>query len=286
MSFATFLFRAMCARSDRKRDKGLTTPPDIERYDDISYGPHGRWNRLDVYRPKGIGGRLPVIVSFHGGGWIYGTKEVYQYYCMSLAQRGFAVINYNYRLAPRCKFPDPLEDTNNVFAWMMRSADKYGFDTGNIFAVGDSAGAMGIALYACAVTDPAYAARYAFTVPEGLGIKGLGLNCGVYTSSGFDGRSVFIAPERFDETVGLMDVVSNVTGSFPPSFVLTATGDFLLDQPEALTAAFDRLGVKYESRVYGDEENKPKHVFHCDVRSDTGRLANDEQCAFFRSLTG
>ena len=48
----------------------------------------------------------PVIVSFHGGGWVYGDKNVYQFYCMELAKRGFAVVNYSYNqrgllLAPR-----------------------------------------------------------------------------------------------------------------------------------------------------------------------------------------
>ena len=55
---------------------------------------------LDVYRPKlNIKGKLPVIMSVHGGGWVYGDKDVYQWYCMNLAQRGFAVVNYSYRLA-------------------------------------------------------------------------------------------------------------------------------------------------------------------------------------------
>lgn len=55
---------------------------------------------------------IPVIVSVHGGGWGYGDKERYQYYCMSLAQQGFAVVNFSYRLASKYKFPAPLEDTN------------------------------------------------------------------------------------------------------------------------------------------------------------------------------
>lgn len=100
-------------------------------------------NSLDVYRPKAtnIEEKLPVIVSVHGGGWVYGDKEGYQYYCMSLAQRGFAVVNFSYRLAPESKFPASIIDTNLVFGWILDHAEEYGFDTENIFAVGDSAGA-------------------------------------------------------------------------------------------------------------------------------------------------
>ncbi|MFR5151238.1 MAG: carboxylesterase family protein [Ruminococcus sp.] len=64
----------------------------------------GRCRELDVYRPKQAQGEdLPVIISVHGGAWMYGDKERYQYYCMSLAQRGFAVVNFTYRLAHESK---------------------------------------------------------------------------------------------------------------------------------------------------------------------------------------
>ena len=68
---------------DEIRDEGLTTPEDVERFDGISYGPDRKWNTLDVYRPKNHSGRLPVIISFHGGGWVYGDKESCQYYCVN-----------------------------------------------------------------------------------------------------------------------------------------------------------------------------------------------------------
>ena len=116
MSKISDLFRENFKKSDDIRDAGLTTPEDIVRYDDIVYGQDAEWQILDVYRPKAEEGKkLPVIVSVHGGGWVYGDKECYQYYCMDLAQRGFAVVNYTYRLAPEFKFPSSLEDTNLVF---------------------------------------------------------------------------------------------------------------------------------------------------------------------------
>ena len=61
---------------DAKRDAGLTTPEDIERFDNIAYGSDPVWNLLDVYRPKEQKGKLPVIVNIHGGGWVYGNKEI------------------------------------------------------------------------------------------------------------------------------------------------------------------------------------------------------------------
>ena len=133
---------------------------------------------LDVYRPKDTEGNLPVIVSVHGGGWVYGDKELYQYYCMSIAQRGFAVVNFTYRLAPEYQFPAPMEDTNSVFAWILDNKDKYGMDVANLFAVGDSAGGQILSLYADICTNAEYAKEYDFQVPEGLKIKAVALNCG------------------------------------------------------------------------------------------------------------
>lgn len=78
-----------------------------------------RWQILDLYRLKNREGeKLPVIVivSVHGGGWSYGDKERYQYYCTSLTQRGFAIVNFTYRLEPEFKYPASLEDTNLVFS--------------------------------------------------------------------------------------------------------------------------------------------------------------------------
>ena len=58
--------RTQFAASDDVRDAGLTTPPEVVRLDDIPYGPHGRWNLLDLYLPRDGKAPLPVIVSVHG----------------------------------------------------------------------------------------------------------------------------------------------------------------------------------------------------------------------------
>ena len=88
------IIRREFKKGDDIRDAGLTAPDDVIRYKDIAYGKDSAMQVLDVYRPKDTEGNLPVIVSVHGGGWVYGDKELYQYYCMSIAQRGFAVVNF------------------------------------------------------------------------------------------------------------------------------------------------------------------------------------------------
>lgn len=287
MSINSIIFKKMCARSDSARDAGLKTPSEIERFDDIQYGNDSTWQVLDVYRPKAEKGKLPVIVSFHGGGWIYGDKNVYQYYCMDLAKRGFAVVNYTYHLAPKYRYPIQFDDTNAVFAWLMENAEKYGFDTERIFAVGDSAGAQGIALYSCILTNSEYAKNYSFTVPTGLKIKGLGLNCGIYSMTDPDlvsGLRDFIPKEKSSETMSLLHVLDKINGDFPPCYILTGSADFLRNEPDALIKVLSNAGVKYDYKLYGDEEHPLGHVFHCDIKSEAAKQANDDECDFFKSL--
>ena len=288
MSLSSYIFRKMCTKSDTARDSGLTTPAGTERFDNISYGSDPKWNLLDVYRPKAAAGeKLPVIVSFHGGGWVYGNKDVYQYYCMDLSMRGFAVVNYSYRLAPKHRYPAPFEDTNAVFTWLMANADKYGFDTGNIFAVGDSAGATGIALYACILTSPDYAAKYSFKPPAGLRIKGLALNCGIYDTEHFCAvRTLkdYLPKHNRSEALSDLTVIKHVTSDFPPCYIMTANCDDLRSESPLMEKALREKGVPCRYREYGDEKTPLYHVFHCNIKTAEAAEANDDECDFFKEL--
>lgn len=294
MSLNTRFFVHMCKKADGKRDKNKVFPEDVEAFRDIEYGKYGKWNLLDVYRPKDkAGAKLPVIVSVHGGGYVYGDKEVYKFYTASLAQRGFAVVNFNYRLAPKAKFPAQLEDINEVFAWILANAGVYGFDTDNLFAVGDSAGANLIAMYACVMNNEAYSVNYDFFIPKNLRIRALGLSCGMYdTKVEQDGgkmRSFYreLCPEGGTlKELELFSVIDYLTPTFPPCFILTANMDSLKDRQPLLLRALEKVGVPYCFKMYGDENNNLYHVFHCDAGTTFADIANDDECAYLYKNRG
>ena len=286
MSLLIWWMRRSFKRNDAKRDAGLTVPDNVQRFVDISYGPHGRWNTLDVYRPKDAEGKLPVIVSVHGGGWFYGDKELYQYYCMSLVQHGFAVVNFSYRLAPENRFPAALEDTNAVFCWLLEHADEYALDTGRVFGVGDSAGAQILGLYACACTDPAYAASLPIRPPEGFALKAVALNCGVYHVEPGERNAIVKAMFHGNPTKEQLDrvsVLNHANASFPPSCVMTGEGDFLAEAAPPMAERLRELGVQVEYRFYGDAQHPLGHVFHCNLYLDEAKRCNADECAFFQS---
>ena len=275
-------------RDDGIRDAGLTTPDDIVRYDNIRYGEDER-NFLDVYRPKNAVGKLPVIVSIHGGGWVYGDKELMQFYCMSLAQRGFAVVNFSYRIAPKDKHPAPLEDANKVFYWVKDNAERYGLDFDNVFAVGDSIGANLVGLYCCLCIDKEYAKTLSIFPPEGFLPKAVGLNCGLYKLKRGENdvliddlASYYLPMGGTDEEYAEISVETHLVKGFPASFVMTALGDFLSPQAEPFCKALCELGVEVEMRVYGTEQEPLRHVFHVDMRLDESKVCNDDECDFFK----
>ena len=279
---------------DKKRDAGQTTPADITRYDNIKYGDDPKWPQwqlLDVYRPKDIQGKLPVIISVHGGGWVYGNKEVYQFYCMRLAQRGFAVVNFSYRLAPEEIFPAALEDTEKVFQWVCKNAEEYGFDLNNVFALGDSAGGHLLSLYASALTNEEYAKNYPFMQKKNLNLRGVALNCGKYKMKvpGDDKKIAllvkgYLPKHGTDQELDMIDGSAHVTKDFPPAFVMTCKGDFFFNQAAFITKALEDAGVQYEYHCYGTDEKPLWHVFHCDPHLEEAVLCNDEECAFFKKL--
>jgi len=262
-------------------------PGDIERRVNIPYGEHGKWNLLDVYYPKGTSTPLPTIVSIHGGGYVYGSKNLYQHYCMNLAQRGFTVVNFNYRLVPKIAFPMPVIETNKVLEWMCSNAPEHCIDLNNIFFVGDSAGAQIASQYAAIVTNPEYAGLFGLTVPA-FGLRAVALNCGMYEK--FHDIQTLL-PGLLHDYFGKdplqhgdkLNVPKYINGDFPPAFVMSAANDFLLPHARPMFEHLQEKGIESVCEIYGTrQEKKTAHVFHLNILTDTAIKCNDAQCDFFR----
>ena len=266
--------------SDTIRDWGLESPEDIERIDDLRYG-EDRMQVLDIYYPKGTAQALPTIVSIHGGGYTYGDKERYQYYCMNLAQRGFTVVNFSYRLAPEVRYPAQLNDVNAAMTYACAHAAEYYIDTNNIFIVGDSAGAQLNSQYSAAVTNPAYAELLNLQIPE-FTLRAIALNCGGYDMKERSMDMSYYLDGSYEQYAEELDVLGNITENFPPSFVMSATGDMALPNAEPMSEFLTEKGVENELHIYGDARTKLPHVFHLNMRSEYATQCNDEECAFFR----
>lgn len=287
MSLQSLLFRYGASKSDKKRDAAIALPRGITECRNISYGPHGTDNLLDVCYPDGTTTPLPTIVSIHGGGYVYGSKEIYRRYCMDLARRGFAVVNFNYRLAPKWKFPTPLHDTNAVLQWIVMNADRYHLDPDRLFLVGDSAGAQLASQYAAIWANPEYAALFQMKLPR-FRIRALGLNCGMYDMSARaaetrKGLHLDYLGKELPATDPRFCVLESIDSNYPPAFLTTSCCDFLREEAEPMCRHLLSRGVEAQWRCYGTEGTKTVgHVFHVNIALPEATLCNDDTAEFFR----
>ncbi len=118
--------------------------------DRVLPGPGGDID-VRVYAPSVAEG-LPVVVFFHGGGWVLSSLDGHDALARRIAARsGAMVVSVDYRLAPEHPFPAPHDDCWTVTAWLARNADRWGGDRSRLAVCGDSAGgnlAAGVALRA------------------------------------------------------------------------------------------------------------------------------------------
>lgn len=106
----------------------------------IAFGEHGQ--TLDVWAPE-QGGKAPrpVVVFFHGGGWVKGDRDAYAFAGRAFARKGFLVVIPDYRKVPDVRFPAFVEDGAEAVRWTRENIARFGGDPGRIALAGHSAGA-------------------------------------------------------------------------------------------------------------------------------------------------
>ncbi|HEV3351219.1 MAG TPA: alpha/beta hydrolase [Methylomirabilota bacterium] len=106
-----------------------------------------------VYRPAGVGPH-PVLVFYHGGGWVIGDLYTHDGICRSIVNAaGCAVASVDYRLAPEFKYPTPVDDSYAGLLWVVANATRLGLDAARVAVGGDSAGGNLAAVMALMARD-------------------------------------------------------------------------------------------------------------------------------------
>jgi len=236
----------------------MERPPEVFSWEDREIpGPESRL-RIRLYRPS-ADDPLPVVVFFHGGGWVMGSIETHDVYCRQLANAsGHAVVCVDYRLAPEHKFPSGLEDAYATVGWVWDHAAEIGIDARRMAVAGDSAGgnlAAAVALLARDRGGPRLAFQllmypvldYSFDTPSYReNATGYHLTRAAmiwswrhYLKSELDGLSPYASPLQADDLSGL-----------PAAMILTAEYDPLRDEGEAYAERLRAAGVPVELRRY------------------------------------
>lgn len=279
--------RKLFKKGDDKRDKGLEREIEqVERFDDIAYGPVDTWHLLDIYLPKKRGKKVPTIIHIHGGGWVYGTKETYQFFGLEMAKQGFAFVNFNYRLAPDVVFPAQLDDVNRAFHWISQNADKYNLDSENIFVMGDSAGGQMTLQYVTALTNPTFAEKFGYKKPN-LTIRAVAAHCPatfVNIQKEMTGAPLtYFTDAVYAEKSELLKTEEYMTRDFPPLFLSTANQDFIRDSSLRLNGYLMAKNIFHDFHSYGSLDKPKGHVFNYDIRDDIAKVCNQDCLNFFKN---
>lgn len=144
---ARAVFEAMAPQLD------MPPEPMAEIADRTIPAPGGA-RAVRLYRPRAGMAGAPVILFFHGGGWVIGSIATHDRVCRRLAAAaGAIVVSVDYRLAPEHPFPAAVEDVLAAFAWAGKEAAELGGDPRALFVAGDSAGGNLAAVAALAARD-------------------------------------------------------------------------------------------------------------------------------------
>jgi acetyl esterase len=217
---------------------------------------------LRLHRPRGRDGEtLPVVLNFHGGGWVSGDVRQSEWWASSVAAlAGVVVVSVEYRLAPEHPFPGPPEDCYDATAWVAEHADELGVDPQRLAVMGDSAGGNLAAVVSLMARDrggPAIAAQVLMYPSVDL--------AGDFPSERENANAPIVTSKDVANTPGLYFHGSTREMSdpyasplradhhgLPPALIQTAQHDPLRDHGPAYADALRAAGVPVRLTNYVD----------------------------------
>ncbi len=208
----------------------------------VGFGKHGQ--KLDVWRSgEAKAGGAPVLIFYHGGGWVKGARGDYGWVGRAYAARGFVVVVPDYRKVPGVRFPAFVQDAAEAVKWTQDNIARFGGDPDRIAVAGHSAGAHSVAMLAL---DPQWlaAAGAPGAIKAGVGLSG------PYDFYPFTGRAVAAMGEwpRPQETQPLHYARADA----PPLMLVTGTEDTTVRPKNArnLARRLKELGAPVELKEY------------------------------------
>ena len=201
----------------------------------------------------------PVLVYFHGGGWVLGDLDVADGLCRSIANgAGYVVVSVDYRLAPEYKFPAAVEDAYAATSWVAKNAAALNADPTRIVVGGDSAGGNLAAVVSLMARDKGSPSliyqlliypvtKYGFDTQSyrKYGQGGFGLTKDEmvwfwhhYLASDADGQNPYVSP------------LLAPCHDLPPACIIIAEYDVLRDEAEAYAARLQKAGVPVQLLRY------------------------------------
>jgi acetyl esterase len=241
------------------------TPPSMVGSRDLSLpGPAGALPAR-LYRPPGLRTPAPVLIYFHGGGWVIGDLDTHDVLCRQLAVAGHcAVLAVDYRLSPEAAFPAAVDDCLAATLWVQAEGAALGLDAGAVAAGGDSAGGNLAAVVCLLLREAArpmprlqlliYPATDQRFVTASYQANGQGYLLTAESMQYYRGQYLPDAEQWLDWRASPLLAASHA--GLPPALVLTAGYDPLRDEGRQYADRLSAAGVPaqylcFERQIHG-----------------------------------
>jgi len=237
-----------------------------------------------VYTPPGDAGPRPLVVFYHGGGWVICGLDSHDAVCRDLAAgAGAIVLSVDYRLAPEHRFPAAVDDSWAALQWAHEHAGDLGADGTRLAVAGDSAGGNLAAVMALMARDHDLRLRFQLLVYPATDFtqrrpsrdeNGEGYMLTDASMAWFEGH---YAPDRTDWRASPM--LAGDHQGVAPALVLTCEYDPLRDEGMDYAATLEKGGVAVSARCY---DGMIHGAFSMAAAVPAAQALMDDACAALR----
>lgn len=209
---------------------------------------------LHIIRPENAKNPMPVVIYFHGGGWVLGSFKTHERFLRELSNAANAAIVFvDYSLAPEAKYPTQIEQAYSATKWIAEKGASLNLDTSKIAVAGDSVGGnmaavvtllakekntpkIGFQVLFYPVTDASFNTPSYQLYDKGpwLTKKAMEWFWNAYLSNKEEAKNIKVSPLRAS--------VEQLKG-LPPALIITAQNDVLRDEGEAYANKLMQAGV-------------------------------------------
>lgn len=232
---------------------------------DIRYGNRYPNSFMDIWYPDDSGIKRPTIIYFHGGGFIFGDKTTGDPLAagggssgklMEIVKAGYNLVNANYALAPQYRFPVQIQQTDELFRYLLAHEDELALDMSRVCLSGGSAGANMTVIYAACISNSEYAALLGVEpVMTADNLKVLAIDEAALDASVFD-KNMFamlgcLSGAKNNDPAGEIAVINAknyIRETFIPSWINASNEPddekgFFITEARGLKRKLDEIGI-------------------------------------------
>lgn len=294
----------LCKKGDDERIRRQMPVSGARCESDIAYVENATtMQQLNLYYPENYDyekdGKLPTIIDIHGGGWMYGDKELNQRYCEYLASQGYCVMGMTYTLLPKTDLKGMVQDIFASIHWLERHGEIRGFDLSKVLLTGDSAGGHLTSLVICIQQSEKLQKIYEVT-PLGFDFSAAAICNGVcelhdiYAFTGGMSKSLdrtmtkmYLGKDGnrapWKKYMSFSQVVSEVE-KLPPIMVISSETDPFFEQTQWLLKNLNQHDCEFETLIWKKEDGAHLgHVFQvAHWEWVESKATNNKMLDFFR----